>query len=897
MKNNQPKGNIFSKISLFLYKKMFLSLSLWLSIFVFGFLSYVIFMQREGFPQIDVPVSVVQSTYFVNDKNKVDSQVTKPLTEAISKVDQVKQHQATSTDGQSVIVVEYDSKITSQEGSNLIEREIAKIKDKLPKEAIINYQVIDAARYANKYDVLISVSAKGDDTKQLNQDAKAIATDIKNRLPSIKDAQVIEQYQEAVDPLSGNKINNQIGFDWFGQKDNSGNFVTNKSAVIGLRTSDQQDILAFDDELQNTLDGVKESDLYKNVDVNVSASFAPAIRQQIDGLQQNLLEGLIIVVLVSLIFIGLRAGVMAALGMLLTLATTIGALYLFGLSLNVITLFGLVLCLGLIVDDTVIMIEAIDRQKSSGKDTKTSIRDAIKKVALASTAGTFTTMLGFAPLLFIGGILGSFIRILPITIIVSLFFSLMVSLFFIPLFSKWFGSTNTHKTGFSKIFFVRGFTSWLGNSLASLILSAKSNKRKFVQALIAIFIGLIFVGLTGPVFSKLKFDIFPTTKDGNEIQVEFRFDPNVDIQKAEQITKSANEKIVNSLGENLVNISYLGTSNARSAIAELTLLPYEEREQKAPELVNKIKNDLANLQGARVLVSQRGAGPPKDEFPFVVRINADDTQKADKLAKNLNAFLTDRTITRQNGTQAKIKTVEYLGEIATIKRVDGQRVVEVSASFDADDTSALVSATQQEVTDNFASDQSKLAGLTKDDIKFDFGSESENQESFKSVVLALPFLVLAMFVLLALQFRSFVQPLLILIAVPFSFFGVALALYLSDNPLSFFVMVGFFALIGVSVNNTILLTDFANQGRKRGLSPRQAMAEAIQERTRPLMTTSVTTVLALLPLAFTDPFWESLAFTLIGGLLASTVLVLISFPYYYLVLEAIRGRIALKFKR
>jgi multidrug efflux pump subunit AcrB len=110
-------------------------------------------------------------------------------------------------------------------------------------------------------------------------------------------------------------------------------------------------------------------------------------------------------------------------------------------------------------------------------------------------------------------------------------------------------------------------------------------------------------------------------------------------------------------------------------------------------------------------------------------------------------------------------------------------------------------------------------------------------------------------------------------------------------------MVAFFALIGISVNNSILLTDYANQGRRAGLSPRSAMAVAVRERMRPLLTTSATSILALLPLALTDPFWESLAVTLIGGLAASTILVIVSFPYYYLALEAVRSRVRLWLKQ
>jgi multidrug efflux pump subunit AcrB len=104
-------------------------------------------------------------------------------------------------------------------------------------------------------------------------------------------------------------------------------------------------------------------------------------------------------------------------------------------------------------------------------------------------------------------------------------------------------------------------------------------------------------------------------------------------------------------------------------------------------------------------------------------------------------------------------------------------------------------------------------------------------------------------------------------------------------------MLGVFALIGISVNNAILLTDYANQARGEGASPAEAIAQALRARLRPLLTTSSTSILALLPLALNDPFWEGIAYTLIYGLLSSTLLVIFVFPYFFLIEEALRSRL------
>ena len=125
-------------------------------------------------------------------------------------------------------------------------------------------------------------------------------------------------------------------------------------------------------------------------------------------------------------------------------------------------------------------------------------------------------------------------------------------------------------------------------------------------------------------------------------------------------------------------------------------------------------------------------------------------------------------------------------------------------------------------------------------------------------------------------------------AVPFSLFGVAFGLFITDNPISFFALLGFFALIGLSIKNSILLTDYANQARRSGMGAIDAAVAAIGERFRPLVATSLTAIVSLIPLALSSPFWEGLAFTLIFGLASSTILVILVFPYYYLAGEYLR---------
>jgi multidrug efflux pump subunit AcrB len=208
----------------------------------------------------------------------------------------------------------------------------------------------------------------------------------------------------------------------------------------------------------------------------------------------------------------------------------------------------------------------------------------------------------------------------------------------------------------------------------------------------------------------------------------------------------------------------------------------------------------------------------------------------------------------------------------------------VRAAFDNDDLTSNLSATEDLVKELFPPERLLEAGLEADALAFDFGQESDNQDDFAALGTSGLVALGLMLLLLIIQFRSLLQPILVFLAIPFSFFGLTSALALTDNGISFFSAVGFIALIGVVVNNTILLVDSANQARRSGLGLADSIEQAVSRRFRPLIATTITTVVGLMPLALSDPFWEGLSFTLMGGLVSSTVLVLLSFPVYYLVL-------------
>jgi len=391
---------------------------------------------------------------------------------------------------------------------------------------------------------------------------------------------------------------------------------------------------------------------------------------------------------------------------------------------------------------------------------------------------------------------------------------------------------------------------------------------------------------SGLVFQKVKFNIFPPTKDSNELTVKATFPPGTSIEKAESINKEIENKVSKVIGPEIRYTSYYNVANAQNSTLTVSLTDYQDRKTTSQDYIKELKSEFSNYNKAVLAFGQIDAGPPAS--PFIVQVSTEKGRdKAEKLSADVAAYLKTAKIERPDGSTVNIESI-LPANTKVYSRDKGKAFLSVSVNYKDTDTTTLVTLTQKAVEDKFNSNELKKYGLEQSDLSFNSGQESENQDSFKTLIYAFPALMLVIYLLLIFEFRSFLQPLLIFMAIPFSLFGVTLGLYLSDNPFSFFAMLGFFALIGLSIKNTILLTDYANQSRRAGMGPVDSVHAALAERFRPLIATSLTAVVSLIPLAITSPFWEGLAVVLIGGLLSSTFLVITVFPYYYLAAEFLR---------
>ena len=894
VKFTKKDAKLLPKFTLFFFNRPRLTAILWLAVLLFGIASYTTLLKREGFPSINLPIASISGTYIV-EPSQVDSQVVKPISEIAKKEPGVKTVQGQSFSNSFNIIVQYEEGTNADEATANLEKSI-KSSANIPPEANLSFAVPQfgvTGGSSQQIDMALSFYNENGqaDTKLLTEKAEQYAKELKAKnLSLVKDVTVQSPFEEARNPLTGQTQTVQQTFDRFGERQADQNKFFN-SVIIAIAGNDGFDVIKLDEQVRQAVSEVN-AETKDGYQATISASFAPSIQNNISELQKVLLEGLLAVLIVGSLVIAVRASLITVVSMITVLGATLALLFLLGFTLNVITLFAIILSLSLIVDDTIIMVEAIDAQRRRQKDAKKAVEEATRKVSRAMIAATLTAALSFAPLVFVGGILGNFIRAIPITIISALLISLLVALVFIPLFAKFIllgkkqmGEENVHEIGASIEAKIAKFIS------SPMLWARKSMKRRLLVGLTAVFIGTSFIVAAGFIGRNVIFNIFPPSKDADSLQVTLTFAPGTDITQAQVVADKANKIVGDTLGSNFDTASYYGVADNQSAPLSVNLISYSKRDETSKQLIGQLENNFKGFSGAQVAVRQVDAGPPAS--PFTVKIESTNREASFKLATDLHDFLEGKELTRASGEKAKITDVT-ISSPTVYSRTDGVLSMSVTASFDGSDTSTLVTLAQTAVEKEFTPEKVASYGIDKNALKFDFGQESENQDSFKTLAIAFPALLFVIYLLLATQFRSLLQPLLIFMAIPFSFFGIALGLNITNNPFSFFAMLGFFALIGLSIKNTILLTDYANQARKAGMGAVDAATEALKERFRPLVATSLTAVVSLIPLALQSPFWEGLAVVLIFGLLSSTLLVITVFPYYYLGAEYLRIHISRK---
>lgn len=709
-----------------------------------------------------------------------------------------------------------------------------------------------------------------------------------------------------------------------------------------------------------------------NVKLSVRVDKADYIRESITNVRWAVLLGMALASVVLLIFLrSVMSTVIIAVAMPLSVLATFILIYFKGFTLNMVSFGGLALGIGLLVDNSIVVLESIFRRREEGADPKTAAVEGTGEVASAIVASTLTTLIVFLPLLFIQGMTGVLLHQLTWVVSISLLCSLFVSLTLTPMMTaylvpadrqpKWAISRRIHSvtrlidTGGRKTF---AGMEWAYRRVLRFSLRFAVPVGLCLFALFCFSVGKI--PLVGTAY-------MPKTDEGS-LRITGRMAPGIRLTRLTRQAKKMEGTMLKRVPEALAVAVNIGgdaddADDWNEVWFRMHLTSRGERERSAEDIRKDLTKQIGNVAGMRYevrvqqdqsmsrMMNRRGndleiqvRGHDRKTAEQLARVVAKkmrtirglvnieiadrdrrpelagriDRTKASLLGVPVSVITqtlettvrgTDATIYREDGNEHNVKVrlreadrrrvedikhvgvatptgkripllsvIDFERDVAplTISRLDKQRVLEVAADLSDERDMGSVVADLQEELQTIPLPHGYTINIA--------GEWEEQQKSFADLRIGFVLAVVLMYMVMASQFESLKDPLIILVALPFGAVGVVWALLLTGTTLNVQSFIGIVMLSGIVVNNAIVLVDTANRIRRESpdLTGDEVVLRAGVRRFRPILMTTLTTVLAMMPIALGwgegGELQAPMARVVIGGLLAGTLLTLLAIP-------------------
>ena len=654
-----------------------------------------------------------------------------------------------------------------------------------------------------------------------------------------------------------------------------------------------------------------------------------------------------------------RSTIITGLTLPIAVISSFIAVHTFGFTLNFMTMMALSLCIGLLIDDAIVVRENIVRHVHLGKDHHTAAREGTDEIGLAVMATTFAICAVFTPVAFMGGIVGKFFYPFGITVTVAVLVSLFVSFTLDPMLSAvWRDPPGVRARNWPVVrHLIRGTDHMLDvmhvlyEKLIRWAFAGRGRRRLIVLGIgLASFVGaLLLTPLVGSEF-------IPQTDQGFT-QLSLRMAVGSSLERSDAKVRQVEEVLATFPEVKNVSTNVGGQGNGfavgrAQATINIGLVERRERKRTQKEVEDAIRERIAKIPGIEVAVGFNrpiyvailGSEPEglvriaqdfanqvkkipgivdvdlsaKPGLPaYAVRLKPGAVRElgltAPQLASSLRAYVNGDVATywtTPDGEQVEV--VLRLPETQR-ERIEQMRQLPVAFSRDGTPIALDTVATIEPVVNPdvirrqnlqrreaiFAGVQGRPAGdvgadvqkLVKDTslppgFSFDVGGDTkEQQEAMGAMVGAMLLAVIFIYIVLASQFGSFLQPIAIMASLPLSLIGVMLALLLWRSTLNIFSMIGLVMLMGLVTKNAILLVDFANHARKAGASVADAVLQAGLIRMRPILMTTAAMVFGMLPLALAlndgGEIQAPMGRAIIGGVITSTLLTLVVVPVLY----------------
>ncbi len=757
-----------------------------------------------------------------------------------------------------------------------------------------------------------------------------------------------------------------------------------RTLLLSVQKAQDENTIEVVDGLMQTVAALRP-ELPPGVRLEVIGDSARPIRVAVDNVRQTLIEGALLTVLIVFLFLNSwRSTVITGLTLPISIIGTFLFMHLFGFSINMITLMALSLCVGLLIDDAIVVRENIVRHVQMGKDNFTASLDGTQEIGLAVLATTLSIVAVFLPIGFMGGIIGKFFHEFGLTIAVAVLISMFVSFTLDPMLSSIWHDPSIHRHGVAgdsaeppRNFYdktIGRVTSWFDRSTERL---AQGYQRILGWALVH---KLSTLALAGAIFIASIFMVpllgteFVPKADFSETAINFYTPVGSSLETTEAKTRQV-EALVRELPEVRYTLSTLNTGSAQGKMYSniyIRLVDRNQRSRSVDDMSSVLRQQLQQIPGITVthvgLLDPMGGqkqiefslqGPDLQELARLTQtvsdkirgipglVDLDSSLKNDKpvidvqvrrdaasdlglnvasMANALRTLVAGQTVGnwRAPDDQAYDVNVRLAPEARstpqdlerlpfTVTGADGQsRIVRLNQVASVRESTGPNQINRRDLTREVslnANIDQRSTGEVSSDIKaalatvafppgyrYQFGGATKNMsEAFGYAISALVLAIVFIYMILASQFKSFVQPLALMTALPLTLIGVVLALLMFGSALSMFSIIGVVMLMGLVTKNAILLVDFAIRARSEhmgddgqmhaGLERAEALLLAARVRLRPILMTTLAMIFGMAPLAFAltegSEQRAPMGQAVIGGVITSSLLTLVVVPVMY----------------
>ena len=759
---------------------------------------------------------------------------------------------------------------------------------------------------------------------------------------------------------------------------------TNGLDSLGIQVTKTQDgnTVAISNGVEAKIDELTAK-LGGNVEINTVFDQGPFVEKQLENLTIEGTLGLTFAILIILVFLGsIRSTLVTAISIPTSLLVTFAGLLVSDYSLNLFTLSALTIAVGRVVDDSIVVIENINRHLSYGEEKKSAIIQAVKEVAGAITSATITTVAVFLPVALVGGVVGELFRPFSLSFTIALLASLIVSLTIVPVLAYWFlkapkieaeGEQLSESQLAVQMEKAREEEeqkekkSWLQRGYIPILRTTQAHP---VVTLIA---SAAVLGFTFSLVPQLKTD-FIGDFGGDTFSVRQELPAGSTFEQRDAASKAVEDLILKQDGVETVLATFGGRADGRvnfGGNANATTIQVSlAKDADGDAIKDAIQKGIDSRTDIGETTISAGGGPgvggsgtidikiagTSDEALFAavekVQTGMLEVENLSEITSSLSEqqrtlkITVDRVKAAEYGlTEIQVSSLvsstlrpSSIGNVnienestpiflvqentpATVEEIEEiqiptrRGVIELQKIADISEVQAPVSITSEKgervATVALTPDSDDLGAVTREvtaklaEIELPVGAtatiggvSAEQTESFQQLGLALLAAIAIVYLVMVATFSSLIQPLILLISIPFAATGALGLLLLTDTPLGVPALIGMLLLVGVVVTNAIVLIDLINQYRKQGRSIQQSIMDGSRQRLRPILMTALATIFALSPLAFGITgggfISQPLAIVVIGGLVSSTLLTLVIVPVLYWLIEGRKERKAMR---